>query len=76
MSFAATWLELETLILSKSERERRIPFDITYIWSFLYSTNEFFHRKENHGLGQRTWRTDLWLPKGREREWNELGVWG
>ena len=29
MPFAATWMELETLILSKSERERQIPYDIT-----------------------------------------------
>ena len=31
MPFAATWMELETLILNevKSERERKIPYDIT-----------------------------------------------
>ena len=54
MPFAATWMELETLILirSKSERERQIPYDITYIWYLIYSTNEAFHRKENHGLGK------------------------
>ena len=27
MPFAATWMELETLILSKSERERQIPYE-------------------------------------------------
>ena len=32
MPFAATWMELETLILSEmSEKERQIPYDITYI---------------------------------------------
>jgi len=33
MPFTATWMKLETLILSdvKSERERQIPYDITYI---------------------------------------------
>ena len=33
--FAVTWMELETLILSevKSDRERQIPYDITYIWN-------------------------------------------
>ena len=32
--------------LSKSERERQIPYNITYIWTLIYSTNELFHRKE------------------------------
>ena len=39
---------------SKSERERQIPDDITYIWNLIYSTNEPFHRKETHGLGEQT----------------------
>ena len=30
MPFAAMWMELETLIL-KSEREKQIPYDITYM---------------------------------------------
>ena len=37
---------------SKSERESQMPYDITYIWNLIYGTNEPFHRKENHGLGQ------------------------
>ena len=37
---------------SKSERERQKPYDITYIWNLIYSRNESFHRKENHGLGE------------------------
>ena len=57
MPLAATWMELpETLILSevKSDRERQIPYDITYVWNLIYSTNEPFHRKETHGLGEQT----------------------
>jgi len=40
MPFAATWMQLETLVLNevKSERERQIPYDITYIWNLIYST--------------------------------------
>ena len=38
----------------KSERERQIPYDITYIWNLIYGTNEPFHRRENHGLGEQT----------------------
>ena len=41
-----------------SERERHIPYDITYMWSLIYGTNESFHRKEtNTGA----WTIDLWL---------------
>ena len=56
MPFAATWMELETLILNevKSERERKIPHDITYIQNLIYGTNEPFHRRENHGHGEQT----------------------
>ena len=39
---------------NKSERERQIPYDITYIWNLVYGTNEPFHRKENHGLAEQT----------------------
>ena len=50
MPFAATWMELETLILSDiSQKKRQIPYDITYIWNLTYGTNEPFHRRETHG---------------------------
>ena len=49
--FAATWMELETLILSEvSQKEKDKYRDITYIWNLIYGTNEPFHRKETHGL--------------------------
>ena len=38
----------------KSERERQIPNEVTYIWNLMYSTNEPFHRKENHGHREQT----------------------
>ena len=44
MPFAATWMELETLILC----------DIPYIWNLIYGTNEPLHRKEYHGDGEQT----------------------
>ena len=50
MPFAATWMELETLILSKLEREIQIPYDITYIWNLMHGTNEPFQSKETRGL--------------------------
>ena len=39
---------------SKSERERQIPYDVTYIWNLIYTTNEPLHRKENHGHGEQS----------------------
>ena len=56
MPFAATWMELETLILSEvSQKEKdKHHMIITHIWQLVHSTNEPFHRKENHGLGEET----------------------
>ena len=39
---------------SKSEGERQIPYDMTYIWNLIYGINESFYRKETHGLGDQT----------------------
>ena len=50
---AATWMELETLILSEvSQKEKDKYHVISHIWNLIYCTNERFHRKENHGLGE------------------------
>ena len=46
MPFAATWMDLETTILSKSERERQIPYDITCIWNAKYGTNQPTYKTE------------------------------
>jgi len=34
-----------------NEPERQMPYDITYNWNLISSTNEHL-RKENHGLGE------------------------
>ena len=31
---------------SKSERERQIPYDITYMWNLKYGTNETIYKIE------------------------------
>ena len=54
MTFAATWMQLEILIISKSERQ--IPYDITYMGNLKYSTNELIYRIETDS---QAWRTDL-----------------
>ena len=40
MPFAATWMNLEIIILSKSNRERQILYDTTYMWKLKYDTIE------------------------------------
>ena len=48
MPFAAAWVDLEIIMLSdiKSERERQIPYDITYLWNLKYGTNELMYKTE------------------------------
>ena len=62
---------------NKSERERQIPYDITYMWNLKYGTNEPIYKTETDS---QTYRMDLWLPGcqgrgvgGRGMDW-EFGV--
>ena len=53
MPFAAMWMELETLIiLSEVSQKEKDKYHMISRISGIYSTNEPFHRKENHGLGE------------------------
>ena len=45
----------------KSERERQIPYDITYMWNLKYDTDELIYRTDIEN--------NLWLPKGKGGEW-------
>ena len=46
----------------QSKSERKTPCDITYMWNLKYNTNEHIYETETDS---QTWRTDLWLPRGR-----------
>ena len=47
MPFAATWMQLDMIISEvKSERERQIPYEITYMWNLKYGTNEPIYETE------------------------------
>ena len=48
MPSAITWMDIEMIILNKvkSERERQIPYDITYTWNIRYGTNELIYETE------------------------------
>jgi len=59
---------------SKSERKRKIPYRITYMWNLNYGTNEPIYKTETDS---QTLRTDLWLSSGEGvRVWDGMGVWG
>ena len=38
LQFAATWMDLEIITLSQSERERQISYDTTHMWNLKYDT--------------------------------------
>ena len=47
MPFAATWMDLEIIILSEvSQTERQISSDITYTWNLKNDTNELIYKTE------------------------------
>ena len=46
MPLAATWMQLEVIILSKSERERQMAYVVTYMWNLKYGTNELIYKTE------------------------------
>ena len=67
MSFAATWMDLEIIILSEvsQNRERKISY-ITCMWNLKQNdTNELIYKTE---IDSQTQKTNLWLPKGKGEE--------
>ena len=50
---------------SKSERERQIQYDTTYMQNLKYDTNELMYETE---IDTQTYKTNLWLPKGKVDE--------
>ena len=45
MPFAATWMDLENIILSEVKTRQRL-YDITYIWDLKNNTNEVIYKRE------------------------------
>ena len=63
-------MQLEIIILSEvSQKERQIPYNITYMQNLKCDTSELIYEVETDSQIQ---RTDLWLPRRVGRE--ELGV--
>ena len=65
MPFAATWMQLEIIILSEvSQTERQILYDITYRWNLQYDTNETIYETESQA-------TPVFWP-GKSHGWRSL----
>ena len=61
--FAATWMDLEIIILSEvSESDRDTYHDISYMWNLKNNTNELLYKTDSQ-----TKKTNSWLPKGRDK---------
>ena len=72
MPFVATWMELGILILSAGSQKEKDIYHMTYTWDLKYGTDEPNYRTE---ADSPTCTADLWLPRGRGRDWDLLGVW-
>ena len=46
MPFAATWMDLEILILSEVSQTEKDKYDITYMWNLKYDTSELIYETE------------------------------
>ena len=73
MLFAATWMELETLILSEVSQKDKAKYHMIS----LYLESNIRHKGTFPQKGK-SWiqRIDLWLPRGRGREWGGWVAWG
>ena len=61
MLFASTWMDLEIIILSQTEK-RQISYVITYMWNLKKKkdTKELIYKNETDS---QTLKTNLWLRK-------------
>ena len=73
MPFAATWMDLEVIILSKYDkyREGQVLYVIISMWSVKRDANEVMYETETDSQTQ---KTNLWLTKGKGGG-DTLGIW-
>ena len=58
MPFAATWMDLEIIVLSEVSQRKKISCGITYMWNLKNDTNELTKQKQTQ-----IQKTNLWSPK-------------
>ena len=63
MPLAATWIDLEIIVLSEvSQIEKEKSHDIAYIWTLKSDTSELIDKTE---VDSQTQKTNLWLQAGK-----------
>ena len=75
MPFAATWVDLEIIILSEVSQKGKDKYHMiyhSYVESKKNGTNELMYKTETDS---QTLKTKLWLPKGKGGGRDKLGVW-
>ena len=74
MPFAATWMDLEIIILSElSQTEKDKYHIISLICGIKKSdTNELIYKTETDS---QTLKTNLWLPKGKGGGGDKFRIW-
>ena len=63
MPFAATWMDLEIIILNETS-QRQIQYGIACMWNLKNDTNEFIYKTQTDSQTQK----NAWLPKGKKGE--------
>ena len=73
MPFAATWMDLEIIILSEVRQRKTIIIYHLYVESKKNDTNQLIYKTETDSW---TSKTHFQLPKGNMVVRDKLGVWG
>ena len=73
MPFAATWMELETVILSEVNQKEKDKCHVISVISGIYYTAQMNLSTEKKIMDL---QNRLVAAQGRKREWEGLGVWG
>ena len=81
MPFSATWMNLETLILSEASQKEKDKYHIISLiceskiwnrWYYLKITNEQTKTEADHGQEQQIWGSQ----GGKEERVGSVGIWG
>ena len=71
MPFAATWMDLEIMVLSEASQGKTNIIYHLYVKSKKMIHINLFTKQ----IGSQTQKTNLWLPKGKVGGRDKLGVW-